>query len=81
MFEGLRWRDALRESETVRRGADEGACCMSIQILSHSRASVQVRSQLFSRRQEFITEMEVNGIRRQEEVKNIKCLPLPELIA
>lgn len=74
-------RRAERESGTGRRGADEGVCCMSIQILSHSRASVQVRSQLFYRRQEFITEMERNGIRGQEEVKNIKCLHLPELIA
>lgn len=40
-------RQRKRESVTGHRGADKGVRSMSIQILSHSRASIQVKSQAF----------------------------------
>lgn len=41
----LRERERVRESVTVHMGAKGGVCSMSIQMLSHSRASIQLKSQ------------------------------------
>lgn len=82
MFEGLRWRDAVRQSQGLA-AEEQTKVCAACQYKYSATQGLQSRldSQLFSCRQEFITEMERNGIRGQEEVKNIKCLHLSELIA
>lgn len=51
-FESLKLRGGgcRRETVTGHKGGDESVCCMSIQMLSQSRASIQVKASLSARR-------------------------------
>lgn len=62
-------------------GAEEGVCSMSIQMLSHSKASTQVKSQPgFTVRHTLEIYREKGWIKREGEVKDIRYLYLAELI-